>query len=208
MTIYDAEAREAALIKGGAIRELLLWYEGRHGRAFYPLVIARLPPHLAQRLALDRTTLGLLPNVWYPSPIVHAILDAVCERHGPDELRAIMSNANAYAVRTLTRGVYQFLFRMVGSPELYAKHIQRAWNLLHSTGKGTIVLHEGPSASGVAESMIEDWPGHHPWLCETTGETMKAVFVAMGCQDVSLERLTCVSTGADRCRSVLRYRDR
>ena len=200
---HDDAEREAALIKGGAIRELLLWYESHHGRAFYPSVIPRLPPHLAQRLALDRTTLGILSNVWYPSPIVHAILDAVAERHGPDELRAIMSEANAFAVRTLTRGVYQFLFRMVGSPELYARHIQRAWNLLHTTGKRTIVL-----GDGFADSTIEQWPGHHPWLCEIPSETMKAVFVAMGCQAVVAERLTCVSTGASLCRSVLRYRDR
>lgn len=194
---------EDALIKGGAVRELLLWYEKHHGRGYAARVPSKLAPHLESRISLDRAVLGVLANVWYPSPIVHAILDAIAEEHDAGALREITAEANAHAVRSLTRGVYQFLFRMVGSPELYAKHIQRAWNLLHSTGRRTIVL-EG----GVADSTIEDWRGHHPWLCEITTETMRAVFIAMGCREVELERLACLSKGAPHCRSILRFRDR
>lgn len=193
---------EAALIKGGAIRELLLWYERHYGSTYAVDLGRRLPLHLSRQLDVARPGLGLLTNVWYPSPIVHAILDSIAARHDEDELRSITAEANHFAVRSLTRGVYQFLFRMVGSPELYAKHIQRAWNLLHSTGKRVIMLDEG-----IADSTIEDWPGHHPWLCEITTHTMQAVFVAMGCRDVELERLSCVAQGAPRCRSILRFRD-
>jgi hypothetical protein len=199
----SGDAADEALIKGGAIRELLLWYERNFGHDYARAVGPRLPPHLESRVFAEKPALGLYANVWYPSPIVHAILDSMAERHAPAELREIMAEANGYAVRSLTRGVYQFLFRMVGSPELYAKHIQRAWNLLHSTGRRVIVLDDG-----VADSTIEDWPGHHPWLCEITTHTMQAVFVAMGCRDVSLERVACISQGAPNCRSLLYYRDR
>ena len=194
---------EAALIKGGAIRELLLWYERHHGVAYATGVAPRLPSNLLDRLDPARPVLGLLPNVWYPSPVVHAILDAVAARHGEDELRALMVEANQFAVRSLSRGVYQFLFRLVGSPELYARHIQRAWNLLHSTGRREIML-----SDGMADSTIEDWPGHHPWLCEITTHTMRAVFLAMGCRNVELERLSCVTQGAPRCRTILHFQAR
>lgn len=189
-------------MKGGPIRELLLWYEGRYGRDYVPHVFARLTPAQALSVSEAKLTLGLVPSVWYPAPIVHAILDALAERHTPGELYEIVRESNAFVVRRMTKGVYQFLFRMVGSPELYAKHIQRAWNMLHSTGKREIVL-EG----GIAESTIEDWPGHHPWLCEVANETMRAVFEAMGCREVELARVACVSKGHPRCKSILRYRD-
>ncbi|NUO49576.1 MAG: hypothetical protein HOV80_12035 [Polyangiaceae bacterium] len=191
-----------ALIKGGPLRELLLWYESRYGRDYVPDVIARLTPAHALSVSADKLTLGLVPSVWYPAPIVHAILDALVERHTPEELHEIVRESNAFVVRRMTKGLYQFLFRMVGSPELYARHIQRAWNMLHSTGRREIVL-----GDGVAESTIDDWPGHHPWLCEVTTETMRAVFEAMGCREVEVERVACVSKGDRRCKSILRYRE-
>ncbi len=191
-----------ALIKGGPIRELLLWYEGRYGREYVPAVIARLSPAHALSVSEDKLTLGLVPSVWYPAPIVHAILDALAERHTTEELYEIVCESNDFVVRRMSKGLYQFLFRMVGSPELYAKHIQRAWNMLHSTGRREIVL-----SDGVAESTIDDWAGHHPWLCEVASETMRAVFEAMGCRDVRLERVACVSKGDPKCKSLLHYRD-
>ena len=191
-----------ALIKGGPIRELLLWYEGRYGRDYVPSVIARLDPVHALSVSENKLTLGLVPSVWYPAPIVHAILDALAERHSPEELHEIVRESNAFVVRRMTKGLYQFLFRMVGSPELYAKHIQRAWNMLHSTGRREIVL-----GDGVAESTIDDWAGHHPWLCEVASQTMRAVFEAMGCREVRVERVACVSKGDPRCKSLLRYRE-
>ena len=46
-----------ALVKGGPIRELLLWYEGRYGRDYVPGVFARLSPAHALSVSEDKLTL-------------------------------------------------------------------------------------------------------------------------------------------------------
>jgi len=191
------------LVKGGAVRELVLWYEGKHGRAYVVGVFNRLSPEHAELLAPDRFALGLLPSTWYPAEIVHAILESIAERHGPDGMRALLQTGNAHVVRRMSRGIYQYLFKLVGSPELYARYIQKAWNALHNTGIRHVVI-ERP---GYAISTIESWAGHHPWLCEGTTETMRAVFEAVGCTDIVIERVRCVSDGSKRCEAFVRYRE-
>lgn len=189
-----------AQIKGSAVREFALWYEAHHGRAYVAGVVRRLPPEIADQIWPERHALGLVATEWYRSEVVHAILDAVSEGRTDAEMAALLVDASDLTVRRLSRGLYQFLFRMVASPGLYAKHVQRAWRTLHSTGERTIYLSEG-----MADSVTSSWPGHHRWLCFLTNETMRRVFEAMGCRDVSLERINCVSDGDARCRCVLRY---
>jgi hypothetical protein len=191
------------LIKGGAVRELVLWYEAGHGRRYQEGVWRRLSAEHAALLAPDRFALGLLPSTWYPAEIVHALLDSFAELHGPDEMRVLLRDGNAQVVRRMSRGIYQYLFKLVGSPGLYARHIQKAWNALHNTGVRQVVI-ERP---GYAISTIEGWRGHHPWLCEVTTETMRAVFEAVGCTDIVIERVRCVSDGSTKCEAFVRYRE-
>ncbi len=188
------------LVKGSAIREFAHWYEGRFGRDYVRGVVERLGPAMRDQLFVDRQALGIVATEWYPSEIVHAILDAVSEGKSDDEMGRLVREATEFTVRRLSRGLYKLLFRMVGSPGLYAKHVQRAWSSLHTTGTRRVVIGDSE-----AESIIEDWPGHHRWLCLVTMETMRSVFEIMGCRDVQLERLSCVHDGADRCRARLRY---
>jgi len=58
---------------------------------------------------------------------------------------------------------------------------------------------------GEALSVVEDWPGHHPTLCWITIYTMVELFRAMGYGRVSVYRLECVSHGASRCATIMRY---
>ena len=190
------------LVKGSALREFALWYEGRHGRAYVSAVLGRLVSTDQDLLWPDRQAFGLVASDWYPVEVAHAILDAIAAGRTPDEMHALVRDASEFTVRRLTRGLYQYLFRMVASPNLYAKHVQRAWRTLHTTGTRRVAL-----TSGVADSTIEDWPGHHPWLCLLTMETMRSVFLAMRCHDVELTRVECMSEGGGRCRALLRYRE-
>ncbi len=189
-----------ARVKGAVIREFLVWYESVHGRGYVERVCARLEPDELAKLSPERMGLGMLPTGWYSSAIVHAVLDGVTEGATPAEVSALLREGNAVVVQRMTRGLYQFLFRMVGSPALYAKHIQRAWRLLHTTGERHMEL-----SPGRAESSIRDWPGHHPVLCELTTETMRTVFEVMGCRHVTAEPVACLSRGDLECRTILRY---
>ncbi|MBL8740407.1 MAG: hypothetical protein JNK04_04915, partial [Myxococcales bacterium] len=177
-------AHPTPLVKGSAIREFALWYEARHGRAYVGEVIRRLPPDLHDHIWPERQGFGLVANDWYPTEVVHALLDTLASGRSDQEMSSLMREATAFTVRRLSRGLYQFLFRMVASPALYARHIQKAWSMLHTTGRRAISLDE----PGIAISTIEDWPGHHRWLCELSMETMRAVFEAMGCMDLDLTR--------------------
>lgn len=192
------------MIKGGAVRELLLWYESTRGRGYVSGAVARLDPAHTRDLAPERFTMGLLPSSWYPAEVAHACLDSLAAIHGEDGMRDLLRQGNAVVVSRMARGLYRLLFKLVGSPELYAKHIQTAWGALHNTGKREVRI-ERP---GYAVSTIEGWAGHHPWLCEVTTETMRAIFEAMGCTDLELARTKCVSQGSPRCEAFVRYRER
>lgn len=200
---FNAQAHAPPLVKGSAIREFVLWYEARYGRSYVAEMLARLPPELRDHVWPERQAFGLVASEWYPSPVVFALLDTVSAGRSDAAMSALVREATAFTVRRLSRGLYQFLFRMVASPGLYARHIQKAWRLLHTSGTRAISLDE----PGFADSTIEDWPGHHRWLCELSMETMRAVFEAMGCHDLDLVRIECVSFGDARCRARLRYRE-
>lgn len=199
-----ADGPRRAFVKGAVIREFLLWYEAQHGVAHHARIAARVAPEDAKLVAVGQPALGLLPSSLYPSTLLFPILDVVSDGL-PAPLRAALAReANAHVVRKLSKGLYAAIFRAVASPGLYAKHIQRMWNVLHTTGKRRVVLRGG----GVVDSFIEDWPGHHPFLCEIVTETLRAVFEAMGEKDVSIERVACVSTGAPACHAILRHAPR
>jgi hypothetical protein len=52
---------------------------------------------------------------------------------------------------------------------------------------------------------FEHWDGHHPALCWVTIFTMANLFESMRFSNVTVERIACVSEGAPRCETILRY---
>jgi hypothetical protein len=188
-------------VKGNAIREFLLWYETRHGTAHHQALWQRLDPVARKDLDPERPALGLLASTWYPTSVLFPILDEVSRGLSAQARSKLAREGTAAVVRVATRGIYQTLFRTVASPERYARYIQRAWSFLHSTGTRSIEIRE----PGLALSIIADWPGHHPLLCEVTTETMRCLFEAMGCRHVSVDRVACVSDGSRDCRAWVRW---
>ena len=197
---HPAAGRPAAAIKGAAVREFLLWYERKNGEDSLAPLVADLPPELARLLDPRGRAGGILASSWYPCTLIHRMLDRICEGR-TDEGRAMARDANAEVVPRMIRGVYGVLFRAIASPRLYAANIDRMWRRLHTTGKRTLVLRGG--SEGL--SVVEGWTGHHPTLCWVTIYTMVYLFHAMGYERVSVERLECVSHGAARCATLMRY---
>jgi hypothetical protein len=194
-----------ARIKGATLREFAVWYERRRGKEARVALGESLPSALRDLVWPDREGLGLAGTEWYPVSLAHHLLDSAAVTIGP-EMPRLLREATEHSVSRLTRGVYATFFRMIASPALYSKHVQRTWRLVHDTGTRRMVFLEPETL----ESTIEDWPGHHPWLCVITTETVRAVFLAMGCKDVRVDRTACVgraaSRGAASCRALVRFR--
>jgi hypothetical protein len=195
------EAQWDAALKGALFRSFLLWYEHKFGRRQIAELCRGLPDQVRAALDPDREGLGILANEWYPAALAHALLDAMERLHGREAMPGMLREGCEQMAADLFRGVYRFLLQLVGSPDLYAKHIQKAWRSLHSSGDREVILKD----PGVAESTIRDWRGHHRWLCLLTHETTRRAFMAMGFQAVQIEQTQCVANGDPLCRATIRY---
>ena len=186
-----------ARVKGAALRPVLAWYERSFGRAAIQRGVARVPAAVRADVELRDGVPVLLSNTWYDMQLVHAILEETLGTLPPDECRRVARDAAHAGIKETGRGVYKFVLEQVVSPELYARHIQGLWRLLHDGGTREIRM----VSPGVAVSEIRDWPGHHPILCVVTTETMAAIFEALGMRDVTIQRESCISDGAPLCRT-------
>jgi hypothetical protein len=188
-------------IKGAAVRELLLWYDGKYGREETARLVERVPPALLGMVDVSRPGLGILGASWYPTSLTHPMLDRIAAEHG-HEGRDLARDANHDVVPRMIRGIYRMAFRAVATPELYARHVSRLWRRMHTTGERTMQVR----AEGEALSVVSGWAGHHPVLCWVTIYTMAYVFEAMGYKHWSVDRVACVGHGAPQCETILRYR--
>jgi hypothetical protein len=186
-------------IKGAAIRALLDWHRREYGADAYEAVLAQLSEQERAMLSADGEVLA---SVWYDARLSHRLLELVLGVLPPSQQPLVARDAAREALRHLRRGVYQFVVQQIVSPAFYARHIQRLFRLLHDTGERRIEM--GPP--GMALSITCEWPGHHPLLCTLANETMAAVFETLGCRDVSIEPLQCVSRGAPDCRCQVRWK--
>ena len=197
---------EVAKIKGAALAAFLHWYEARYGVAKRIALGRTLPPEHAELIWLERESLGVIESDWYPSSLAGNLLDVMAKDLG-DNMMPLLSEATQQSVERLTRGLYSVLFRMIASPKLYATHVQRAWRMLHTTGERKMVFLD-PST---IESTVGNWPGHHPWLCYITTETMRATFAAMGCKRVTVDRVACIgprlraNSPIAQCRAIVKF---
>ncbi len=186
-----------ARIKGTALMPVLSWYADSFGKGAFASALSRMSPEVRSEFSLEDGVPHLLPSAWYDVRLAHALLDETLGAAPSTERHRIAREAARAGVTASARGIYRFMLAQLGSPELYARHIQRVWSLLHSGGTREVRI----VAPGEADSDIRDWPGHHPLLCALTNETMAAVFEVMGAKQVMLRREQCISEGAPLCRT-------
>jgi len=193
-----------ARIKGTALMPVLSWYVEAFGKDRIATAVTRIAPEVRAEITIADGVPRLIPSAWYDVRLAHALLDETLGQTPEKDRSRIARDAARAGVQASARGVYRFMLAQLGSPELYARHIQRVWGLLHDTGQREVRI----VAPGEADSEIRDWPGHHPILCALTNETMAAVFEIMGARDVVLRREQCVSDGAPLCRTHVSWRMR
>lgn len=190
-----------AKIKGAVMRALLDWYQKTHGPAAYERIFTQLTD--AERAELgeraDRKA-ELLASGWYDVGLAHRLAEIVYSPLAPADRARLAREGARHGLRALSKGVYQFVAQQIVTPAFYARHIQRLFRLLHDTGERSIEVGEGE-----ALSITSKWAGHHPLLCLQVNETTAAVFETLGCREVTVEPLSCVSDGARDCRCRLRW---
>lgn len=193
-------------IKGAAVREFLSWYAQRTSRDTLREAVASLPESLRVLFDADADAIGVLPSSWYDTRAVHELIDVVFARIAPEDRDASIRDGARFAVAQNARGIYRFVVERL-TPEMYCRNIQRLWNMLHDTGQREIVTLSAPGETPTRiRSVIREWPGHHPALCVASTETMAAVFEIMGCREVRVDRIACVSDGAPECVAEMTWR--
>lgn len=201
----DAKAPEdEPRVKGAAFREFLLWYEEERGAEAMLALWQGLPRAERERLRPGHPALGVLASRWYPSPLPNAILEAVYGGLTQAARRLAIQQATRVVTARALRGLYRVVFETVTTPELYARHLPRLWRQLHSSGERELVL-ERP---GLARSVVRDWPGHHPMLCELVSFTTAAVFEAMKHEGVEVELVGCATLRGAECTTLVRWQPR
>lgn len=188
---------ETGRIKGTAFREFLIWYGAHHGRARVSRAVA---PH--RQFDANASDLGVLPNVWYPAPLVHELIDALTEGFTREELAAMAQDAANEIMRKTLRGVYRAVFNLFVTPDRYRRHIDKLWSLHYDTGRPVIDV-VGPGEHRV---RYLDWAGHHPFVCALNMSSAIPIYTAMGCRDVGWTRVSCRADALETCESQVRWR--
>lgn len=186
----------AARIKGAGIQPFLASYSAHWGRERLLAAARSLPPDLGAGFDLADPLLGVLPSQWFAASAIHALLDRLMDGHSEEERARIAREGAQAAIESTLKGVYRWLFERMMSPDRYARSAQRLFSRYYEPG--TMV--KTPLGEHGHLSVVTDWGGHHPLLCDFLFHTAEYVYEALGCREVKVRRTACVSAGARECR--------
>jgi hypothetical protein len=185
----------AARIKGAGIVHFVRWYAGRFGQDRLRRTAGRIPEQHLAAFDLDDPALGVLASSWYPAAAIHALLDGFVADH-PSDLPVLAREGARATIDATLKGVYRWLFETMMTPERYGRNAQKLFSRYYEPGTMT----KQPLGDAGHLSIVRDWPGHHPLLCDMLVHTAEYVYAALGCRDVRSPRTACVAQGAPECR--------
>lgn len=191
-----ATPASAARIKGAGIHQFLNWYRVRWGAERLLAAVRALPPEQAAVFDLADPQLGVLPSQWFPATAIHGLLDRLMDAHSAEERSRIAREGATAAIESTLKGVYRWLFERMMTPDRYGRSAQRLFSRYYEPG--TMV--KLPLGEHGHLSVVTDWGGHHPLLCDFLIYTAEYVYGALGCRDLKIRRTACVSAGATDCR--------
>jgi hypothetical protein len=194
----------AGRIKGAAFVEFLRFCEKEFGQERLHAAVMSIPITVRHPLSLSLPALGVLPSTWYSAATVHALIDALLFGVGMDERRRMAANISKAVMDATLRGVYRALFRVVATPERYARYASRLWTAYYDTGHFSIEMPD----PNTAVATVVDWPSHHSFICELNRGAAEAIYTAMGLKNVVTTRAACIDGGAQTCRFVSRWSPR
>jgi hypothetical protein len=189
-------------IKGLALREFLAWHEQRFGRSPTQAAVRAAEERFPGHLEPAGANYGVLTSRWYPAPVAHAVLDSALAERSPAELQKLVVDAAEFILQEMLRGAYRTLIGMFVTPDRYAKHGEKLWQLQYDTGKP--VFRELSRTS--FHVTYEGWKSHHPFVCHLNMASARPLFTAMGCKEVEYRRLGCISEGAPACTTSIHWK--
>jgi hypothetical protein len=188
-------------IKGVAFGEFLTWYDRTYPNGTVASAVREVEARFDDGLDAERAGFGVLASRWYAAELVHDLLDRLTSGRSVGELdRMALDAANFIMGRTI-KGVYRTMFSMFVTPERYVKYIGKLWAMHYDTGE-LVVRAQEPNVHRVTYS---EWAGHHPFICRMNMASGYSIYSAMGCKDVTCQRMRCVSDGAADCESMVRW---
>jgi hypothetical protein len=186
-------------IKGAAFGEFVAWYAVHVDAVELREAIDQVELEHPGTFDPEREAFGILSSRWYPAELVHELLDCIVEGKPSAMLQQIAERASRDIMAKTLSGVYRFLFSTFATPERYARHAGRLWDMHYDSGEISI-----DAVEGGWHSRISAWRGHHPFICRLNMAATVPIYEAMGCQDVRYRQLACVSDGAAACESLVR----
>ncbi len=163
------------------------WLHRRFGPETIARVFGSLPEELRSDLDPSSSSLGALASSWYDARIYHHVFDALLENVPPEEHASLARDAARMVLEHTLRGIYAKLFRLMATPPLYARYVQKIWDMHYDTGEVTIE-HLSPSR---ALHRVQGWTGHHPFACVVNRQSGAIVYAMMGMPHVRIEHEKC-----------------
>ncbi len=185
----------AARFKGAVLKEISPWLFRTFGASAVHQAFDSLPAELSRGLNFSAPHFGALTSAWYDALTYHHMLDALLALQ-PDVNRTNLARDAARTVLNQTlRGIYGKLFGLMATPPLYARYVQKLWDMHYDTGTVTIV-HKAPNFTA---HTVEGWAGHHPFVCEMNRQSGAIVYAMMGLKNVRIQQQRCATP---RCEAV------
>jgi hypothetical protein len=194
-------ARELGHCKGGAFRELVRYYTGRYGSSQLATAVLSMPEAFRSELDPSSPTLGIVTSAWYDARTVHSLLDALTNGLTLTERRELAMDASTAVMKSTLHGVYRLLFRLMATPERYARHAPKLFSAYYDRGRIEVI--NGQPTCAVITTF--DWTTHHPFICLLNWGAAKTIYSEMGCRNVRVERTHCVDGGATSCRFIVTW---
>lgn len=196
---FPVRNADAGRIRGAALRELVIWFEREHDGDALNQVVEVLTDRYPDTFQPGLPAFGVLSSRWYDAGAIHALLDLLHKASGNP--RFAEEGAQAVMSKTLS-GVFKAMTRFLLTPERYAKHAHRLWGHYYDSG----VFELRMTSDSSTRTVIRDWPSHHPILCDMNSSAAAEIYRTIGCEDVRVTRVKCVSHGGPRCEYEVTWR--
>jgi hypothetical protein len=157
--------------------------------------IESLSPSLRPGFDPRSESFGILTASWYPEELLHAAIDAMIrDLDGTARERLAAQLAEAVSAKTL-RGVYRVFFRLLATPQRFCENVERLWTTSHDTGTLSATLLDPRTV----ETRVDDWRGHHPFVCRVNRYIAVEMFKGMGLRGVKADAKCRSDVGGRVC---------
>lgn len=181
-------------MKGVSIAAFLQWYATDGDPQRLRQVFERLRPEHRALIEPERPGAGIIASAWYPSTLVHALLDGIVEGLNEAELQGLAERGEGAIMDATLHGVHRLFFRMLVTPERYARYSQALWGRFFDSGQ----LESWVEGSRVY-NRVSGWRGYHCFICRMNREAIRIIHQTMGEDVLRVEGGDCRAEGAMSC---------